>query len=164
MPPETTAAAPLTNQKRAATERPKKEERAQMVKRIAGPAAVSVSAERQHTSSDKKCRRPAGATTEAVSDCPGRSLRLATSTRRPWCHKKSAPRMGKLTATRRKYQPRCTPTKETVKDFCPQQGIRHPSAPARLGPEGMDLDFHGMIEKAEPVSTKNQQLEVLSLT
>jgi hypothetical protein len=46
MPPETTPAAPLTNQKRAATERPKKEERARMVKRIAGPAAVSVSAER----------------------------------------------------------------------------------------------------------------------
>jgi hypothetical protein len=39
-------------------ERPKKEERAQTVKRVAGPVAVSAaaaSAERRHMSGDKKC-------------------------------------------------------------------------------------------------------------
>jgi hypothetical protein len=86
------------------------------------------------------------------------------STRRPWCCKKSAPKIGKLTPARRKSQLRGTPSSETVKDFCPQQGIRRPSAPARLGPEGAELDRHGIIEKAVPVSTRNRRLKSLSVT
>jgi hypothetical protein len=42
----------------------------------------------------------------------------------------------------------------TVNHLSPQQGIRRPSAPERLGPKGGSGDFHGMIENAEPVSTR----------
>ncbi len=41
----------------------------------------------------------------------------------------------------------------------PQRGMRRPSAPARLGPNGADSDFQGMMEKAE----QNQQLEAISV-
>ncbi len=43
--------------------------------------------------------------------------------------------------------------------FSPQQGMRWPSAPDKLGPEGVFCNFHGMMEKAEPVS-----LETLAVT
>jgi hypothetical protein len=42
----------------------------------------------------------------------------------------------------------------TVNAFSPQQGIRRPSAPERLGPEGGVEDLQGIMEKAEPVSTR----------
>jgi hypothetical protein len=42
----------------------------------------------------------------------------------------------------------------TVKGRSLQQGIRWPSAPERLGPEGVLADFQGIIENAEPVSTR----------
>jgi hypothetical protein len=42
----------------------------------------------------------------------------------------------------------------TVKGHSPQQGIRWPSAPERLGPEGGEDDCQGIMENAEPVSTR----------
>ncbi len=72
--------------------------------------------------------------------------------------------MGKLTAANRKSHRCGIPSNETVKDCSPQQGIRRPSAPAKLGLVGGDCDCQGMSEKAEPVSTKNQRLEALSVT
>jgi hypothetical protein len=42
----------------------------------------------------------------------------------------------------------------TVQDRSPQQGIRRPSAAVREGPEGVSVDSQGIMEKAEPVSTR----------
>jgi hypothetical protein len=42
----------------------------------------------------------------------------------------------------------------TVNAFSPQQGIRRPSALERLVPEGGIEDLQGIMEKAEPVSTR----------
>jgi hypothetical protein len=89
---------------------------------------------------------------------------LATSTRRLWCRKKSAPKIGKATAARRKVQSLDSPPMETVKDFSPQHGMERPSAPVKLGPEGTRLDCQGMMEKAEPVSTRKRRLEEESVT
>jgi hypothetical protein len=43
---------------------------------------------------------------------------------------------------------------DTVKDFSPQQGMRLPSAADKEGPAGGSEESHGMMEKAEPVSTR----------
>jgi hypothetical protein len=42
----------------------------------------------------------------------------------------------------------------TVQDRSPQQGMRRPSAAVREGPEGVAVEFQGIIENAEPVSTR----------
>jgi hypothetical protein len=52
----------------------------------------------------------------------------------------------------------------TAKDRSPQQGMRRPSAAVRVGPEGRDDDSKGIIEKAEPVSTRYRRPETLSVT
>jgi hypothetical protein len=62
--------------------------------------------------------------------------------------------MGKLIATRRKTHWRGTLLMVTAKHHSPQQGMRRLSALQRLGPDGGAGDRHGMIEKAEPVSTR----------
>jgi hypothetical protein len=46
------------------------------------------------------------------------------------------------------------PPMVTVNRLPLQQGIQRPSALERLGPVGGSGDFHGMIENAEPVSTR----------
>jgi hypothetical protein len=89
---------------------------------------------------------------------------LATSTTREWWRRKSTPRIGKLTATRRKVHWRGRPLMVTVKGCSPQQGMRRPSAPDNPGPKGGDKDRHGIIEKAEPVSTRYRRLDELSVT
>jgi hypothetical protein len=43
---------------------------------------------------------------------------------------------------------------DTVKGFSPQQGMRLPSAAVKEGPEGGSEESHGIMEKAEPVSTR----------
>jgi hypothetical protein len=45
----------------------------------------------------------------------------------------------------------------TVKGRSPQQGMWRTSAPESLSPEGDDEDRQGMMEKAEPVSTRYRQ-------
>jgi hypothetical protein len=62
--------------------------------------------------------------------------------------------MGKLTAASRKPHRRGMPPMDTVKDFSPQQGMRLPSAADKEGPEGGSEESHGMMEKADPVSTR----------
>jgi hypothetical protein len=62
--------------------------------------------------------------------------------------------MGKLTAASRKPQRRGLPPMDTVKGFSPQHGMRLPSAAVKEGPEGGSEEVHGIIEKAEPVSTR----------
>jgi hypothetical protein len=49
---------------------------------------------------------------------------------------------------------RGTPPMVTVKSRSHQQGMRRPSAPARLGPEGGAEDCQGIMENAKPVSTR----------
>ncbi len=51
----------------------------------------------------------------------------------------------------------------TVKACSPQQGMRRPSAPDNPGLEGGDEDRHGMMEKAEPMSTRYRRLDELSV-
>jgi hypothetical protein len=64
------------------------------------------------------------------------------------------PIIGKLTPANRKSQRRATPAMVTVQDRSPQHGIRRPSAAVREGPEGVSVDSQGIMEKAEPVSTR----------
>jgi hypothetical protein len=71
--------------------------------------------------------------------------RFATSTTKAWWRRKSTPKMGKLTAAIKNCHWRGMPPMVTVKGRSPQQGI---------GPEGGAEDCHGMIENAEPVSTR----------
>jgi hypothetical protein len=53
---------------------------------------------------------------------------------------------------------------DTVKDFCPQQGMRRLSAADKEGPAGGSEESHGIMEKADPVSTRWRRLETLSVT
>jgi hypothetical protein len=64
------------------------------------------------------------------------------------------PIIGQLTPANRKSQRRATPAMVTVQDRSPQQGMRRPSAAVREGPEGVAVEFQGIIENAEPVSTR----------
>jgi hypothetical protein len=64
------------------------------------------------------------------------------------------PMMGKLTAANKKLHRRGTPPIVTVKGCSPQQGMRRPSAADKDEPAGAAADFQGIIEKAEPVSTR----------
>jgi hypothetical protein len=59
-----------------------------------------------------------------------------------------------LTAASKNCHWRGMPPMVTVKDCSPQQGMRRPSAPVRLGPEGGADDCHGKMENAEPVSMR----------
>jgi hypothetical protein len=43
---------------------------------------------------------------------------------------------------------------DNVKDFSPQQGMHLPSAADKKGPAGGSEESHGMMEKADPVSTR----------
>jgi hypothetical protein len=64
--------------------------------------------------------------------------------------KENTLRMGKLTANKRNSYRCGTPSTVTIEDRSPQQGMWRPSAPARLGPEGVDSNVQGM-ENALPV-------------
>jgi hypothetical protein len=50
-------------------------------------------------------------------------------------------------------QQKVPPVMVTMQDRSPQQGMRRPLAAVRVGPNVVSDDSHGMIEKADPVST-----------
>jgi hypothetical protein len=64
------------------------------------------------------------------------------------------PMIGKLTVASKKFHRRGTPPIVTLKGRSPQQEMRRPWAAVRVGPLGVSEDSQGIIEKAEPVSTR----------
>ncbi len=97
------------------------------------------------------CERPG--TTALTLGRGEESRRLATSTINEWWSRKSIPGREKLTMARRKVHWPGTPPMVTVRRS-PHQGIRRPSILDNPGPDGGEEDCQGMMEKAEPVSTR----------
>jgi len=60
----------------------------------------------------------------------------AASTSRPWCLRKSTPRIGKETAASRKFQLNFRPPMLTACSLVPQQGMLLPPADRKRGPSG----------------------------
>jgi hypothetical protein len=69
----------------------------------------------------------------------------AGSTSRRWCRKKSTPKIGNLTAAKRRGHLNLLLSNESSNSFSPQQGIVVPEGPASSGPVGGEEDQCGKM-------------------
>ena len=87
-----------------------------------------------------------------------RTRRVDVSTSNPNSLRKSAPRIGRSTAARRKENSNRRPPNCRGSTRDPQAGHGRPSAISRRGPEGGAADLCGKTEREAPVSTRKSRL------